>query len=167
MNWTEGFSCRKDIALKAGLFPTGFLMPICAGEDGFFGEGLNKVGARKVVDLNIVVDHVAPNSRGEFWHNRKGRGAGSAQVQRFLNKWPFSKIVIRNYLKTLRSVAYGMTLAPALLLCSRAARYSHRGKADLLPFFGVWLLELAAFHVGEWEATFQIMQQERALMQKG
>jgi len=167
MNWTEGFSCRKDIALKAGLFPTGFLMPICAGEDGFFGEGLKKVGARKVVDLSIVVDHVAPNSWREFWHNRKGRGAGSAQVHRFLYKWPFSKIAIRNFLKTLRSVAYGITLAPALLLCSRAARHSHRGNADLLPFFGVWLFERAAFHLGEWEATFQIMQKEKALIQKG
>jgi hypothetical protein len=67
----------------------------------------------------------------------------------------------------LRTVAYVLTLAPALWLCARAARHSPRGNADLLPFFGVWLLELAAFHLGEWEATFQIMHKEKALIQKG
>lgn len=167
MNWTEGFSCRRDLALKAGLFPTGFPVPICAGEDGFFGQGLKQAGARKVVDLSIVVDHVAPGSWGEFWHNRKGRGAGSAQVHRFLDKWPFSQIVAWNSLKTIRSVIYFLTLAPALWLCARAARHSPRGRADLLPFFGVWVLEQAAFHLGEWEATFHIMKREQALRQTG
>ncbi|HYF98354.1 MAG TPA: glycosyltransferase family 2 protein, partial [Coxiellaceae bacterium] len=47
MEWTEGFSCRREVAIRAGLFPTGFPVPICAGEDGFFGENLRKIGARK------------------------------------------------------------------------------------------------------------------------
>ncbi|MCK9377900.1 MAG: glycosyltransferase [Syntrophobacterales bacterium] len=166
MNWTEGFSCRKDIALAAGLFPTGFPVPICAGEDGFFGEGLKKAGARKVVDLSIVVDHVAPGSWGGYWYSRKERGAGAPQVHRYLDKWPFSKIVIWNLLKTLRSAVYLITLAPALLLCARAARHSPRGMADLLPFLGAWIIERAGFHLGEWRATLQIMQKEKALMQK-
>ena len=47
MEWTEGFSCRKEVALKAGLFPTGFPVRICAGEDGFFGQGLRRLGAQE------------------------------------------------------------------------------------------------------------------------
>ena len=48
MDWTEGFSCRRETALKAGLFPTGFPVPIGAGEDGFLagacaGSGLKKL----------------------------------------------------------------------------------------------------------------------------
>ena len=47
MEWTEGFSCRREAALKAGLFPTGFPVAICAGEDGFFGQGLRANKAKK------------------------------------------------------------------------------------------------------------------------
>ena len=28
MEWTEGFSCRREMAIRAGLFPTGFPVPI-------------------------------------------------------------------------------------------------------------------------------------------
>ncbi len=55
MEWTEGFSCRKEAALKAGLFPTGFPVPICAGEDGFFGQGLRAIQAKKRIDLSLQV----------------------------------------------------------------------------------------------------------------
>ena len=167
MNWTEGFSCRKDIALKAGLFPSGFPVPIVAGEDGFFGENLSKAGGRKVVDLSVVVDHVAPGSWAGYWHSRKERGTGSAQVHRFLDKWSFSRIVAWNLLKTCRSVVYALTLAPALLFCARAARHSPRGNADLLPFLGAWIVEKVGFHLGEWRATFQIMRKEKALLRRG
>jgi len=30
-----------------------------------------------------------------------------------------------------------------------------------LPFFGAWLVEQAAFHVGEWESIFQILHAEK------
>ena len=47
MEWTEGFSCRRELAIKAGLFPSGFPVPICAGEDGIFGTNLRNLGAKK------------------------------------------------------------------------------------------------------------------------
>ena len=73
MEWTEGFSCRRDAALKAGLFPTGFPVAICAGEDGFFGQGLRALEAKKRIDLSLQVAHVVPASFREFWRNRQGR----------------------------------------------------------------------------------------------
>jgi GT2 family glycosyltransferase len=161
MTWTEGFSCRKEIALKAGLFPVGFPVPICAGEDGFFGEGVRNAGAKTVIDLTIVVDHVAPASFAEYWYARKERGAGSAQVHRFLDKWSFARIFTWNTLKVLRTIVYLVTVFPALLVCRRAAQHSERGYADLLPFLYAWTIEQAAFHVGEWRATFEIMTKER------
>jgi glycosyltransferase involved in cell wall biosynthesis len=162
MEWTEGFSCRKAAALQAGLFPTGFPVPICAGEDGFFGAGLKKTGARKVVDLSIVVDHVAPGSWRDFWHKCQERGAGSVQVHRFLNNWSFSKIGMWNFLKTLRSVIYVSTLAPGVWFCARAARHSPKGKADLWPFWGAWVIEQVGFHLGEWKAMWRMIQTGRS-----
>lgn len=161
MEWTEGFSCRREVALKAGLFPTGFPVPICAGEDGFFGEGLRGLGARKVIDLSIQVEHVFPASIREFWRNRRGRGAGSAQVHRFLDRWPRWKILLWNSLKTAKTLVWLATLAPALGACMNAARYSERGLADLGPFFYAYTVEQLAAQWGEWQATWAIIQKER------
>ena len=91
MEWTEGFSCRREVAIKAGLFPTGFTVPICAGEDGYFGNGLRRIGARKKIDFDIIVPHVAPATFREYWHIRKGRGKGCPQVRIFLEGWSVVK----------------------------------------------------------------------------
>jgi len=161
MEWTEGFSCRREVALKAGLFPTGFPVPICAGEDGFFGQGLRALGAQKRIDLSLRVEHVVPASFREFWRNRVGRGAGSAQVHRFLDRWPWWKILLWNSLKTVRTLVWLVTIAPALGTCLNLVRYSDRGMADLGPFFYAYALEQAAAQWGEWQATFVILKKER------
>ena len=161
MEWTEGFSCRKEAALKAGLFPTGFPVPICAGEDGFFGNGLRGIGAKKVIDLSLRVEHLVPASFREFWHNRKGRGAGSAQVHRFLDRWPFWRILLWNSLKTVKTLVWLATLAPALGTCLNAVRYSDRGMSDLFPFFYAYAVEQVAAQWGEWQATCAILEKER------
>jgi len=160
IEWTEGFSCRRSVALRAGLFPTGFAVPICAGEDGFFGEGLRRIGAKKVMDLTIRVEHVVPASLGEFWRNRRGRGAGSAQMRRFLAGWPWWKILLWNSL-TVKTALWLATLAPALGFCLNAVRYSERGISDLLPFFYAYAVEQAAAQLGEWQATCTILKKER------
>lgn len=161
MEWTEGFSCRREVALKAGLFPAGFPVPICAGEDGFFGQGLRAIESRKSIDLSIQVDHIVPATFREFWRNRQGRGAGSAQVHRFLDRWPWWKILLWNTLKTAKTLLWIGTLAPGLGACLEAVRYSKRGMADLLPFFYAYIVEQVAAQVGEWQATFAIMKRER------
>lgn len=161
MDWTEGFSCRREVALKAGLFPTGFPVPICAGEDGFFGRGLRDIGAKKVVDLSLEVTHVTPSSFQDYWLNRKGRGAGSAQVHRFLDRWPWWKILFWNSLKTVKTFLWLTTVVPALVTSLPAVRHSERGWRDLVPFFYAYALEQVAAQVGEWQATLAIRKKER------
>ncbi len=160
MDWTEGFSCRRDVALKAGLFPTGFPVAICAGEDGFFGRGLRDIAAKKAIDLSLEVSHVIPSSFREYWDNRKGRGAGSAQVHRFLDRWPWWKILLWNSLKTAKTFLWLTTVAPALWTCLQAVRHSERGWLDLGPFFYAYAVEHVAAQVGEWQATFAILNKE-------
>lgn len=162
MEWTEGFSCRRELAIRAGLFPVGFAVPICAGEDGYFGENLRAQKARKKIDLSIVVTHVAPAGLPEYWDIRVGRGKGSPQVRRFLHGWSWSRIVIWALLRLARTAVYAGTLVPMLYVCSKAARESSRGQADLLPFCWAWLIEQAAFHVGEWKSIAQIHRAEKS-----
>lgn len=157
MQWTEGFSCRRDLAIKAGLFPTGFVVPMCAGEDWFFGENLRNIGAHKHVDLDIVCTHIAPATITDYWLTRKGRGRGSPQVRRFLEGWSYGRIMVRAALRVMRTVVMSVTLLPMALVCYRYAKESPRRKKDLLPFCWAWLLQEIAFSVGEWQSLLQLM----------
>lgn len=161
MEWTEGFSCKRDVAIKAGLFPVGYVVPICAGEDGYFGAGLKKIGARKIVDFSIVVSHVAPSKFFEYWEIRKGRGKGSPQIRRFLQKWPHSKIIKRAILRIFRNMVLLVTLFPILLKLIKYSKYSNRGYLDV-PLFGyAWIIEQVAFHFGEWQSILEIIKLEK------
>jgi len=163
MEWTEGFSCRRQVAIRAGMFPTGFAVPICAGEDGFFGGSLKKIGARKKIDFNIRVDHIAPASFPEYWQIRKGRGRGSPQIRRFLQKWPLAKIAAWAMLRIVKTLVYIGLLIPAVYSVWRGTRHSKRGWRDLVPFLWAWLIEQTAFHLGEWESIFEIRRAEKRL----
>jgi len=160
MEWTEGFSCRRDVAIKTGMFPTGFAVPICAGEDGYFGENLRALGVRKKLDFGIVVTHVAPARLGEYWDIRVGRGRGSPQIRRFLQNWSFERIRLRAAMRIARSLFWTLFLIPMLVVNYRAARVSPRGMRDLFPFCYAWLLEQAAFHIGEWKSISEIIKAE-------
>jgi len=125
--WTEGFSCRRELAIRAGLFPTGFAVPICASEDGFFGANLRRLGARKKIDFSITVDHVVPGAFAEYWQIRKGRGKGIPQIRRFLQKWGISAIAGWAALRLAKTFVYVALVLPAATQVWRACRQSERG----------------------------------------
>jgi hypothetical protein len=161
MEWTEGFSCRRLTALKAGLFPVGFALPICAGEDGFFGANLRGCGAKKVIDMSIVVDHVAPASLIDYWRTRVGRGVGSAQIHRFINGWSTGRLLLWNAFKSCVSLVTFATVISPMITVYRLTRLSDRGAADLPAFAYARTFEYLAFHVGEWKGTFQPLSSDR------
>lgn len=157
MEWTEGFSCRKKLAIRAGLFPAGFPVPICAGEDAVFADTLRALGARKKIDLSIVVTHVSPGAFGEYWYIRKGRGRGSPQVRRYLDQWPMSRIKVRATLRLLRSLGTIMMVLPLIYQSYRMAKSSPQGALyDIFPFTWARAVEMVAFNIGEWEAIREI-----------
>lgn len=161
MEWTEGFSCRRDIAIKAGLFPVGFVVPICAGEDGYFGSGLKSIGARKVIDFSIVVPHVAPSKLLEYWEIRKGRGRGSPQIRRFLHQWSYKKIATRACLRIFKNLLMIATIFPILFIVNKYSKYSSRGILDIPIFIYAWFIEQLAFHIGEIESLLEIIRLEK------
>jgi len=166
LQWTEGFSCRKEIAIKAGLFPTGNLLPICAGEDGYFGDNLKRINAKRIFDTSIIVDHVAPASFSEYWSIRKGRGSGLPLVKRFLEHYSLPQLFFRNCIKTSYDTLRCLTLLPGLFFSWKISHYSDRKYKDILPFFYAWLIEKAAFHVGMWKTTFRLMRLEKIRSQQ-
>lgn len=161
MEWTEGFSCRRQKAIDAGLFPTGFAVPICAGEDGFFGENLKKVGAKKKIDKSIIVKHVAPASFSEYWYIRKGRGEGCPQIRRFLDKWSFIRIGTWACLRICLTILKVLLLVPVVWVNFKYAKKSPNGLWDLVPFCYAWIIEQIAFSVGEWRSLLSIYRAEK------
>lgn len=160
IEWTEGFSAKRKVLLETRLFPTGYVMPICAGEDGFFGNSLKELGAKKIIDFSIVVDHIAPAKLNEYWEIRKGRGVGSIQCKRFLEKKNFSKIIIWTMLKTIKSIFEIVLVFPMLTSCIYISRFSPRRYKDVLIFTYPYIIEKCAFHYGEWITIFEIKKRE-------
>jgi hypothetical protein len=138
------------------MFPTGYALPICAGEDGFFGEKLSRIGAKKKIDFSIQVDHIAPSDLQEYWRIRKGRGEGSPQVRRFLNNWSMSRIILRALLRVVKTMFDLVVIIPIFWRCYMISRVSPNRVADLIPFVWAALIEQLAFHVGEWSSIFKI-----------
>lgn len=166
MEWTEGYSCRRDIALRAGLFPSGFAVPIVAGEDAFFGNNVKALKAKKVIASDIIVRHIAPHSFAEYWSIRKGRGAGSPQIRRFLEKWTFRQIYTRALLRIIKNSLTVLTVLPISIRLFKLTGFSPRGKSDFFPFLFAWIIEQAAFTVGEFQSARKIRIAERKMQQK-
>ncbi len=161
IEWTEGYSCRREMAIEAGLFPTGFPINICAGEDGYFGENMRNLGAKKYFAKDIVVYHVAPASFKEYWHIRKGRGAGSPQVRRYLHKWSISRCIAWASLRVIKNFISTILVLPNLYTSIKVSKYSPHKYRDIFPFFYSKLIEDISFSVGEFQSIKSIIRAEK------
>lgn len=160
--WTEGYSVRRDVALKTKLFPSHFSVPIEAGEDAYFGEELERIGAKKIVDMSILVKHIAPASFQEYWSIRKGRGAGTPQIRRFLHKWSYQKIFLVATLKLIKRLIMLLTIVPMLVHNATIAKFSKKNKLlDTLLFSYAWFIEQLAMTIGEYKSLNKIKKQEQ------
>jgi cellulose synthase/poly-beta-1,6-N-acetylglucosamine synthase-like glycosyltransferase len=150
MNWTEGFSCRREAALAVGLIPEGEGLTLVAGEDGWFGEMLEAAQYRKVFDRTLVVTHAMPPDLPGFWHQRVGRGQGTVQVWQQRDGWPLNKLTLTIAQLTLL-IGLGLLLPlPAVWRGWRLARYSPKGRKDWLAFAALDWIESAANVRGLW-----------------
>ena len=152
INWTEGFSCRREAALAVGLFPETRPIPLCAGADAIFGENLERHGYRKVIDWSTIVSHIVPHRLRDYWAQRCGRGRGVLQrlcVIQGVPLWLLRPYLVWNTGATLLRV---VLLIPVLIYAWRLVRYSSRMRRwlDWLPFAFVRALELIAHRIGEW-----------------
>ena len=157
--WSEGFSVRRSILNQSSLFPSGFPIPIEAGEDVRFVDELRQLGCKGIIDDGIVIQHIAPSSFSEFWRVRKGRGAGTPQVRIYLDNWSFIKLFSVLFLKLAIRLLKIITLVPGFLYASKLARLSPQKSKllEALKLYWCWLIEQAAFSVGEFKSFFNVL----------
>ncbi len=151
--WTEGYSCRKEVAIKAGLFP---VLPITikAGEDGYFGNQIKKLGFKKVVDLSICVSHVAPYKFGDFWRIRKERISSVASF--FLDQKSVFQIFIRVVYRFFSLILKTFIIFPWLVYGFLLSKFSLRGKKDWLGLAWAGFIQESAFFIGQLQ-TFIVL----------
>lgn len=161
--WTEGFSCRKELALKTPLFPAGFPIAMYAGEDVVFAENLAKAGGKKYFDKNIVVTHIAPASYEEYWRIRKSRGRACSQYRRYIDKWSMKKIIGWNTLKTGYNLLKLFSIVMPLHFCWKISHFSKVGRKDWLPLYYAHTIETLAMTYGFWQELWIIYKKEKQL----
>jgi len=153
IEWTEGFSCRKSVALNAGLFP---ITPVSlvSGEDGYFGVQLKKNRYKKVIDRTIVISHIAPDELKSYWRSRKEKR--SALPHYFLYKKTLPYLLCKEVVFTCYSLFYIMLIIPIFFWVLRVQKFSPRGLRDIFPFVYSAILERLAIVSGGWNSIFNL-----------
>ncbi len=156
IEWTEGFSCRKQAAIDVGMFPADFPIPLCAGEDGFFGKKLREK-YKKVIDRSITVYHVVPHTLRDYWAQRKGRGEGTPLFKFFVDKMPLTLLIMKTLLKTIYIITEIVLIIPGIFNSFQLSRFSPRRLKDLIPFWYAYIIQRLALIVGGWEGLMKIV----------
>ena len=155
--WTEGFSARKSFIVKTSLFPTGFIVPIVAGEDVRFVDELRELGCKGIFDERIVISHIAPSSFKEYWIIRKGRGEGTPQVRMFLDGWSYYRVRNRALIKLSKRLVMFFTIVPVLLHCYHLAKFSKKNTfIETILFSYAWTIEHVAMTAGEFSSLSKL-----------
>lgn len=157
--WCEGFSVKRSVAMKTKLFPSGFSIPIVAGEDVAFVNDLRKLKCRAIFDDTISVKHKAPDTFKEFWSTRIGRGEGTPQIRSFIDKWSLKKIFIIITIKSLIRLIKFLTIIPMLIYCIRLGQFSNERNyvLEILTLCRLWFIEQLAFSVGEFKCLINLI----------
>jgi glycosyltransferase involved in cell wall biosynthesis len=150
MYYAEAFSCRRDLAIKLGMFGPSYPARFC--RDWLLGKKLTDGGYKKVYDPSIVVLHPQPDNFKEYWATRKARGRFGPLQHYFMFKrsspFLFCKLIAKDIIFILRFVL----IIPAVRRVFKIARYSERGLLkDFFPIFYAYFIQELARVVGEWE----------------
>lgn len=157
IHWTEGWSCRREIALAVGGFPEEF--PGASGEDAVFTEALTAAGYRRALDFSIIVPHVAPPTLYEFWQQRMGRGRGGAYRLFAYEKRP--AIWWRVLFSTLATLLLVALMIPALRYAWELKEFSPEGRRDWLGLAWAHTVDRIGVAIGYWRGFREIIRKQR------
>lgn len=151
--WTEGFSCRRQAALKVGLIPGDFPVRFC--RDWFLGKKLKEAGFKKAIDLSILVTHKAPDNFKEYWRIRKARGRFSALTQYFLLQRNRGFLALKFLIKDLLWFLELVLIFPVAVKIYKISNFSDKSFKDFFLFFYAYFIQKIAFIIGEWSGLIR------------
>ena len=153
VGWTQAFSCRRGLAIEAGLVPEE--LPLGA-EDTEFVRRLDARTSRRIMDRSIVVRHVLPSSLGDFWRQWENRGASLPFLRYRIHhlSWPY--LLAERLAAVVWSLLFVILVVPTTRRAMMLASLSSRRWRDLPLFLGLTLLQLCAHRVGEWRGLARL-----------
>jgi glycosyltransferase involved in cell wall biosynthesis len=154
VGWSQAFSCRRSLALRAGLFAEE--LPVPGGEDGEFVQRLSTCTSRRVIDKTIVVHHVTPSTIKEFWRQWQGRGVAVPFVRRRMHHTTWPSLIVERLAAAVWSALLVFTVVPMIRRAALLTPLSERGWSDQPPFFGLSVLQLLAQRSGEWKGMLRL-----------
>lgn len=153
LEWTEGFSARRQALEAVGYIPGEFSARFC--RDWMLGKNLGKAGYRKVVDKSIVVTHKAPAQFAEYWRVRKDRGRFSSLTQYYIyaknRRYLVPKFAIKHLVAAIKLATL---IVPALRAAKLAALSRQRG--DFFVFLYAHYIQEVARMWGEWQGLLTL-----------
>ena len=155
VGFSQGFSCRRSLALSVGLF-TETVPGAGGGEDGEFARRLSMKTNRGVVDKTIVVGHVVPDTMRLFWNQWEGRGVAVPFFRRGVHhaKWPL--LVVERLAAALWSFLLVIVIVPVARNAVALASRSERRWSDLPSFLALTVLQVLASRFGEWKGMCRL-----------
>ena len=149
MYYTEAFSCRRDVALKLGMFGPSYPVRFC--RDWLLGKKLTEGKYKKVYDPSLVVQHPQPDNFKEFWATRTGRGRFGPLTQYFMNGRSLAEIFLKMIAKNALFALRFILVLPAVSKIVKVIRDSESKTGDFFAFFWVYFIQELARGVGEWQ----------------
>jgi glycosyltransferase involved in cell wall biosynthesis len=160
VGWTEGFSCRRSLALDVGLFPE--QLPGAGGEDGEFVARLKRAAAHSVFDRSIVVEHVTPSTWTDFWRQWEGRGVSVPILRHLVHGAPWPRVVAERMAASLWSLLLMLLIVPVVGRAIALTRHSARGWRDVPGFLVLRGALVTAHRIGEWKGLIRLSHRRAA-----
>ena len=155
LEWSEGFSCRRAVAAKAGYIPGDFPIPFC--RDYMLGPALTRAGGVKHVDLTILMEHIVPGNFQGYWRNQVWRGTFAAPHAYYFGKRPVKVIWVRELLKLGRTILrYGLII-PALRQAVVLSRFAPQGRRDIPALLWASFVQEIALRTGNFKGLRRLM----------
>lgn len=155
MEWSEGFSCRKEKAILVGGIPGDFPIPFC--RDWMIGDALNKAGNKKLIDLSISMPHYCPDNIREYWHNQKWRGTFAPLNQYYMIKSPLSFTIMREFMKLGRTLILLCLVFPQIIEAIKLSAYSNRKYRDIPGLWFTSIVQKIALTAGNFEGLAKLI----------
>jgi glycosyltransferase involved in cell wall biosynthesis len=158
VGWSEGFSCRRALALAAS-FPEE--IPGAGGEDVEFVDRLLKAGHAWRVDYSISVRHRVPDTWAGFWAQFQGRGRAIPYIEHGLKKWPLPLVTAMRALVLSKTIATAALVVPNVLHALRLSEHAPRGRRDAPSLWLTHHAMLLAHRTGEWQTLAHLWRARR------
>jgi len=145
LTFSQAFSCRRAVALAAGLFPEG----LPGAEDFEFGRRLATQTTRRVVDRSIVVRHLVPGTLAGFWRQWEWRGAAFPMLRHWVHHVRRPVLIAERAATAGVSLLLLLTVVAPLRQAMTLSTRTGRRWTDLPAFLALSVVQQLASRTGE------------------